>query len=177
MIIAAAALTLGMTGCGVSHKSPEGVTESLIKAYADGKEKRVKDCYGQKKNTEDSLQAEIDATIDYFDAHNVKDLEIKDCDTLSEGKDYTYVYITYDLKLDNGQLYPCVGTYMVGKNEKDYNILPPSKITDEMRTQAAADYVKFMTTDTYKQYNKDYDTFIKKNPGYEDKIAGKLLTK
>lgn len=36
------------------------------------------------------------------------------------------------------------------------------KITDDMRTQAASDYVKFMTTDTYKQYTKDYDTFIKK---------------
>lgn len=52
---------------------------------------------------------------------------------------------------------------MVGKKEKDYNILPPSKITDDMRTQAASDYVKFMTTDTYKQYTKDYDTFIKKS--------------
>ena len=88
---------LGITGCGVSHKSPESVTESLIEAYVDGKEKRVKDCYGQKKDTEASLQAEIDATIAYFKAHNVKKLEIRDCDTLSENKDYTYVYITYDL--------------------------------------------------------------------------------
>lgn len=173
----AAVLIMGMTGCGVSHKSPESVTKSLIKAYVDGKEKKVKDCYGQKKDTEASLQAEIDATIAYFKAHNVKELEIKECDTLSENKDYTYVYITYDLELENKQMYPCVGTYMVGKKEKDYNILSPSEITDEMRTQAASDYVKFMTTDTYKQYNKDYDTFIKKNPGYEEKIAGKLITK
>lgn len=173
----AAALMLGMAGCGVSHKSPESVTESLIEAYVDGKEKKVKDCYGQKKDTEASLQTEIDATIAYFKAHNVKKLEIKECDTLSENKEYTYVYITYDLELENEQKYPCVGTYMVEKKEKDYNILPPSQITDDMRTQAASDYVKFMTTDTYRQYNKDYDTFIKKNPGYEDKIAGKLLTK
>lgn len=177
MISVAAVLMLGMTGCGVSHKSPEGVTESLIEAYADGKEKRVKDCYGQKKDTEGSLQAEINATLDYFKAHNIKDLEIRDCDALSETKDYTYVYIAYDLKLENEQKYPCIGTYMVGKTDKDYYVLPPSKITEDMRTQAASDYVKFMTTDTYKQYNKDYDTFIKKNPGYEDKIAGKLITK
>lgn len=49
MIFVAAVLALGMTGCGVSHKSPEGVTESLIKAYVKGKEKSVRDCYGQKK--------------------------------------------------------------------------------------------------------------------------------
>lgn len=62
----------GVTGCGVSHKSPESVTESLIEAYVDGKEKKVKDCYGQKKDTESGLKAEIDATIAYFKAHNVK---------------------------------------------------------------------------------------------------------
>lgn len=167
-------LMLGMTGCGVSHKSPEGLTESLIEAYVDGKEKQIKDCYGQKKDTEKNLQAEIDATIKYFDAHKVAKLEIEDCDVLSENNNYTYVYITYNLVLENEQEYPCVSTYMVGKEDKSYYILPPSKITDEMRSQAAADYAKFMTTDTYKNYSKTYDTFMKKNPGYEDKIAGKL---
>ena len=43
-----------------------------------------------------------------------------------------------------------------------------------MNQQAADDYAKFMTTDAYKNYAKDYDTFIKKNPGYEEKIAGKI---
>ena len=174
IICAALSLTLGLAGCGVSHKSPEGLTESLIEAYVDGKEKKVKDCYGQKKDTEKNLQAEIDASMKYYEAHKAKKLEIEDCDTLSENKAYTYVYITYNLVLENEQKYPCVGTYMVGKEEKSYNILPPSKITDDMRSQAAADYAKFMTTDTYKNYSKAYDTFIKKNPGYEDKIAGKL---
>lgn len=171
---AAVMLALGMTGCGVSHKTPEGLTESLIESYVDGKEKKVKDCYGQKKDTEKTLQAEIDATIRYFEAHNAKELEIQDCDILSENKNYAYVYITYNLVLENEQAYPCIGTYMVGKEDKDYYILPASKITDEMHTQAAADYAKFMTTDTYKNYSKAYDTFMKRNPGYEDKIAGKL---
>ena len=31
-----------------------------------------------------------------------------------------------------------------------------------------------MTTDTYKEYTKAYDVFIKKNPGYEDKITTKI---
>ena len=63
---------------------------------------------------------------------------------------------------------------MVGKQDKDYYILAPSKITDDMRTQAATDYAEFMTTDTYKEYTKAYDVFIKKNPGYEDKITTKI---
>ena len=33
---------------------------------------------------------------------------------------------------------------------------------------------KFMKTDSYKTYTKAYDTFIKKNPGYEDKISEKI---
>ena len=41
-------LTLCVAGCGgVSHKSPEKVTEELIQSYTDGKEKKVKECYNQ----------------------------------------------------------------------------------------------------------------------------------
>ena len=36
------------------------------------------------------------------------------------------------------------------------------------------DYAKFMTADSYKTYTKAYNVFIKKNPGYEEKIANKL---
>ena len=61
---------LAMSGCGVNHKTPEGVVESLIKEYMDGSEKRVKDCYVQKDDTSELLQNEIDATIKYFAAHN-----------------------------------------------------------------------------------------------------------
>lgn len=167
-------LMLGMTGCGVSHKSPEGVVKALIQSYVDGKESKVKECYGVKKDTDKDIQTEIDATIKYFKAHNVSKLKIDECDILSENKKYAYTYITYNLVLENEQEYPCVGTYMVGKEDGKYYVLPPSKITEDMSKQAATDFAKFMTTDTYKNYTKAYETFIKKNPGYEEKIAGKV---
>ena len=93
VLIVFLALIFGLRSCGVSHKSPEGVARSLIKAYANGNQKKIKDCYGAKKDTEESLQKEIDATIRYFDAHNLKDVEIKECDVLSENDKYTYVYV------------------------------------------------------------------------------------
>lgn len=164
----------GLKGCGVSHKSPEGVVKSLIKSYADGNENRIKDCYGAKKDIEKALQQEIDATIKYFKAHNTKKVEIQECDVLSKSEKYTYVYVNYGLVLENEQVYPCISTYMTNKQDGKYYVLPPSKVTDDMRQQAATDYAKFMTTNTYKNYVKEYETFIKKNPGYEDKIAGKL---
>lgn len=174
VLIVFLALIFGLRSCGVSHKSPEGVARSLIKAYANGNQKKIKDCYGAKKDTEESLQKEIDATIRYFDAHNLKDVEIKECDVLSENDKYTYVYVTYDMQLENSQSYPCINTYMTDKEDGKYYILSSSKVTDDMRKQAASDYAKFMTTNTYKNYVKEYETFTKKNPGYEDKIAGKL---
>lgn len=174
VLIVFLALIFGFRSCGVSHKSPEGVVRSLIKAYANGNQKKIKDCYGAKKDTEESLQKEIDATIRYFDAHNLKDVEIKECDVLSENDKYTYVYVTYDMQLENSQSYPCISTYMTDKEDGRYYILSSSKVTDDMRKQAASDYAKFMTTNTYKNYVKEYETFTKKNPGYEDKIAGKL---
>ena len=111
-------LIFSMTGCGgVSHKSPEKVTEELINAYANGKEKKVKDCYNEKKDTEDSLQFEITATIKYFQAHNTKKVNIQECDIISENDKYTYVYITYNMVLEDDQEYPCIGTYMIGKKD------------------------------------------------------------
>ena len=52
--------------------------------------------------------------------------------------------------------------------------MAPSEITNDLRKQAAADYAQFMTTDSYKSYTKAYNVFVKKNPGYEEKIADKL---
>jgi len=174
VVIVLLLLSFGLKGCGVSHKSPEGVVKSLIKAYADGNENRAKDCYGVNKDAEEALQQEINATIKYFQAHNTKKVEIQECDVLSKNKEYAYVYVNYYLELENEQAYPCISTYMTSVKDGEYFILSPSKVTDDMRKQAAVDYAKFMTTNTYKNYVKEYDMFIKKNPGYEDKIAGKL---
>lgn len=169
-------LTLCMAGCGgVSHKSPEGVAEDLIQSYVDGNEDQVKVCYDQSDNTEESLQSEISATIQYYQAHNAKKVSIQNCDVLFKDGDYTYVYISYHLILQDDQEYPCIGTYMIGKKNKQYYILAPSQITDDMRTQAAEAYAEFMQTDIYKTYTKEYDTFIKKNPGYEQKISESLV--
>lgn len=172
----ALALVLVMSGCGVNHKSPEGVVEALIKNYVSGNEKKVKQCYSQNdnKDTNELLQSEIDATLKYFEAHKPTKVKIEESDKLSENGNYTYVYITYNLVLENEQEYPCVGTYMVEKKDNKYYVMPPSDITDELRDQAATDYAKFMTTDTYKSYTKAYNVFMKKNPGYEEKIANKL---
>lgn len=167
-------LIFGLRGCGVSHKSPEGVVKSLIKAYANGKEGKIKACYGVKKEMDETLHQEIDATIKYIKAHNPKNVEVEECDVLSEDNNYAYTYITYNLILENDQAYPCVSTYMTTKIDGKYYVLGPSDITDDMRKQASSDYAKFMTTNTYKEYTKNYETFIKKNPGYEDKIASKL---
>ena len=117
-------LTLCVAGCGgVSHKSPEKVTEELIQSYTDGKEKKVKECYNQADNTEADLQTEITATLKYFAAHNPKKVSVQDCEILSENDKYSYVYITYNLILEDDQEYPCVETYMVGKQDKTYYIM------------------------------------------------------
>ena len=51
--------------------------------------------------------------------------------------------------------------------------MEPTHNTHHKKTQAATAYVQFMKTDAYKTYTKAYETFIKKNPGYEDKISEK----
>ena len=41
---------LGMSGCGVNHKTPEGVVTSLIDSYAEGKVKKIPYLLGSNKN-------------------------------------------------------------------------------------------------------------------------------
>ncbi len=164
-----------LRGCArVKHDSPKRVVRSLIQAYEKENEKMIKDCYGQKENTEESLLQEINASLDYIKAHNAKEIKVRKCDTLDENGDEAYVYILYSFVLDNEQEYPCLDTYMVRKLDNNYYILSPAGITDEMSERAVAAFTKFMTTDIYKDYMKEYNTFIKKNPGYEEKIAGIL---
>ena len=161
-------------GCGVSHKTPERVVKTLIEAYTSGNESKVKKCYGVSK-ADDSLQQEMDATVKYFSAFDAEKTEITQCDKIYQNGKNTYIYITYNLVLKNGQKYPCITTYMVQKKDNGkYYVLTPSEITDDLSKQAAEKYAEFMNTQVYKDYTTDYDKFIKKNPGYEEKLAAKL---
>ena len=173
LIVLAIILIFAFRGCGVSHKTPEKVVRSLVESYVKGSERKIRNCYGVKK-ADDNLQNEISATIKYFQAHSPKKVEINDCNIIYEDGDYTYVYITYSLVLENDQSYPCISTYMTQKIDNKYNVLPPSEITEELSMQAAEEYASFMQTDAYKDYVTAYETFTKKNPGYEEKIASKL---
>ena len=165
---------LAVRGCGgSSHRTPEGLMEGYIKAAVAGKDKKMQECYGTDKIS-DEAKTEISSTVKYFKAHGAKDVNIDSCDAISESKNYTYVYIRYNLVLQNDQEYPCISTYLVKVQDKKYYLYSPAEISDEISQQAAADYQKFMTTKTYTDYTKAYEVFLKKNPGYEDKIASKL---
>lgn len=167
-------IILAARGCGgISHRTQEGLVESYIKAAVEGKDKKMQECYGADKIS-DEAKTEISSTVKYFQAHGAKDVNIDSCEAISESKNYTYVYIRYNLVLQNDQEYPCISTYLVKVQDKKYYLYSPAEISDEISQQAAADYQKFMTTKTYTDYTKAYEVFLKKNPGYEDKIASKL---
>ena len=167
-------IILAARGCGgISDRTPEGLMEGYIKAAVAGKDKKMQECYGTDKIS-DEAKTEISSTVKYFQAHGAKDVNIDSCDAISESKNYTYVYIRYNLVLQNDQEYPCISTYLVKVQDKKYYLYSPAEISDEISQQAAADYQKFMTTKTYTDYTKAYEVFLKKNPGYEDKIASKL---
>lgn len=160
-------------GCGVSHKTPERVVRALIESYADGNERKIRNCYGVKK-ADDDLQKEITATIEYFQAHKPQKTEIDSCDVIYEDGDYTYIYVVYEFILKDEQSYPCISTYMTQKRDDKYYVLQPSEITEDLSMQAAEQYASFMQTDPYKDYVTAYETFTKKNPGYEEKLAAEL---
>ena len=174
LVLLAIFLIFAVKSCGVSHKTPEKLVRTLVKSYVDGNEKKIKNCYGVKKADKD-LQNEIDATIKYFQAHKPEKVEIVACDKIYQNGKNAYMYVTYNLLLENGQSYPCISTYMTQqKDDKKYDVLAPSQVTEDMQKEAATKYAAFMKTDAYKDYVTAYETFTKKNPGYEEKLATKL---
>ena len=164
----------GVKGCGVKLSSPEKAVISLVKAGVKGKTKDMAKCYGAGKDVSSDLQKEIDATVKYYQAHDPAKVKIVECGVLSQSKNQSYVYITYNLVLQNEQEYPCIGTFMVNQKDDQYYVIPAADITQEMSQSAAESYSKFMKEAAYKTYTKAYDAFMKKNPGYEDKIADKV---
>lgn len=175
LIVLLIVIIFAVRSCGVSHKTPERVVKTLIESYESGNENKIKKCYGVTK-ADDNLQAEIDANIKYFAAHSPEKIQINSCDKIYQDGNYAFMYITYDLVLKDGQSYPCISTYMTQKKDDNkYYILAPSDVTNDMNKQAAEKYALFMKTDAYQQYTVAYDKFIKKNPGYEEKIASKLI--
>ena len=167
------AVVVGIRGCqgGIKNGSSTQVVRSLIQAYEKKQENKIKACYGQKEAADESLMQEMQTKLRFLQAQNPKEIKILSCDVLGEAQDYTGVYIQYNIVLENEQEYPCLETYLVRQNEKIYEILSPAEITEDMSLQTADWYVKFMTTDIYKNFMKEYNTFSKKNPGYEERIS------
>lgn len=163
-----------ISGCGVNHSSPEGVVRSWVQAVGKQNLKEALNCYGKGNESSESLQTELETEFAYYRAHGANRIQIHRCDTLYQEGDLSYVYVLYGLVLDNDQEYPCLNTFMVKKTKRRYDILPPSGVTDDISALAAAAYKKFMSTDIYKNYSVEYNTFIKKNPGYEERIEGVL---
>jgi hypothetical protein len=163
-----------MCGCGVNRKSPEGVVKSLLSAYEDGKEKNALECYGMDEKADAVTKEEVTANIDYFKAHEAKAVNILSCDVIKDFDGYSYVYVTYQFELDKEKSYPAISTYLVGKKDKKYYVMPSKDIDEGLEKKVQDAYKEFMNSDAYKEYTKLYDAFITKHPGYEEKIAGKL---
>ena len=164
-------IIVGVRSCGASHRSAANVVKALISASVDGDTGGMKEAYGINGDVMVDMQEAFDASMAFYKAHNVKKVNFKSSGTLFEEGDYVCIYVLYDLMLENDQAYPCISTYITQNIEDKYYVLTPSKVTEDLSQKAADAYRQFMTTETYKNYAREYDTFIKKNPGYEDKIA------
>ncbi len=176
LALALIALCVCLCGCGVNRKSPEGVVKSLLSAYEKGKEKQALECYGMKgeENIDAYTQEDIKASIAYFKAHGAKEIDLQDCDEIQQIGDYSYIYVFYEFAIEKGKSYPAISTYLVGKEEKKYYILPAKDIDEALAGQVQTAYQEFMESEVYQNYIKEYEAFLTKYPGYEAQIAAEI---
>lgn len=170
-------LILMLPGCGVkvSNKSPEAVVKSLVNAYQAEEEKAILKCMGidSEKNLDDTIQQEINYNTKLFQAHKAKSTNIQQAEVIGEfdKKELVYVWFTYEIeeKKETVQA-PSIAFYFVNNKDGKYYIVPAKDVTDEMSEYSREKYEEFTKTEDYKNYQKEYKEFIRKNPKYETNL-------
>lgn len=174
-------LSLGGCGAKVNTKSPEKITKSLIEAYTKTDENAVKKCFGMDKKDKVSseLKTEIKHYMTLFEAYDAKSVKFTKCESLGSFNGYELMYAIYTLKKEDSESkttleIPCLSVYYVQNNNKKYSIVQAKDVTEEMSENSKKEFQKFMKTDEYKTYEKDYKQFTRKNPSYEEELTNLL---
>ena len=174
-------LSLGGCGTKVNTKSPEKITKSLIEAYTKTDENAVKKCFGMDKKDKVSseLKTEIKHYMTLFEAYDAKSVKFTKCESLGSFNGYELMYAIYTLKKEDSESkttleIPCLSVYYVQNNNKKYSIVQAKDVTEEMSENSKKELQKFMKTDEYKTYEKDYKQFTRKNPSYEEELTNLL---
>ena len=174
-------LSLGGCGTKVNTKSPEKITKSLIEAYTKTDEDAVKKCFGMDKKDKVSseLKTEIKHYMTLFEAYDAKSVKFTKCESLGSFHGYELMYAIYTLKKEDSESkttleIPCLSVYYVQNNNKKYSIVQAKDVTEEMSENSKKEFQKFMKTDEYKTYEKDYKQFTRKNPSYEEELTNLL---
>ena len=174
-------LSLGGCGTKVNTKSPEKITKSLIEAYTKTDEDAVKKCFGMDKKDKVSseLKTEIKHYMTLFEAYDAKSVKFTKCESLGSFNGYELMYAIYTLKKEDSESkttleIPCLSVYYVQNNNKKNSIVQAKDVTEEMSENSKKEFQKFMKTDEYKTYEKDYKQFTRKNPSYEEELTNLL---
>ena len=174
-------LSLGGCGTKVNTKSPEKITKSLIEAYTKTDENAVKKCFGMDKKDKVSseLKTEIKHYMTLFEAYDAKSVKFTKCESLGSFNGYELMYAIYTLKKEDSESkttleIPCLSVYYVQNNNKKYSIVQAKDVTEEMSENSKKEFQKFMKTDEYRTYEKDYKQFTRKNPSYEEELTNLL---
>ena len=174
-------LSLGGCGTKVNTKSPEKITKSLIEAYTKTDENAVKKCFGMDKKDKVSseLKTEIKHYMTLLEAYDAKSVKFTKCESLGSFNGYELMYAIYTLKKEDSESkttleIPCLSVYYVQNNNKKYSIVQAKDVTEEMSENSKKEFQKFMKTDEYKTYEKDYKQFTRKNPSYEEELTNLL---
>lgn len=165
-------------GCGeekMNRKSPEAVIKSLIRSYQEQNIQAVKECYGidAEEEPKEDVQKEINYNMRLFKAYQAKSVHFEKADCLGKSGDSQLAYLWFSYEPEDeeiNQKYPVLAFYFVEKKDKAYCVVPAKNVTEEMSEYSRSAYKKFMDTNTYKDYEKNLETFQKNFPSYEEEM-------
>lgn len=133
----------------------------------------------KKDKVSSELKTEIKHYMTLFEAYDAKSVKFTKCESLGSFNGYELMYAIYTLKKEDSESkttleIPCLSVYYVQNNNKKYSIVQAKDVTEEMSENSKKEFQKFMKTDEYKTYEKDYKQFTRKNPSYEEELTNLL---
>lgn len=133
----------------------------------------------KKDKVSSELKTEIKHYMTLFEAYDAKSVKFTKCESLGSFNGYELMYAIYTLKkrIQKVKLlwrfHACLFT-MFKITIKSIRLCRRKDVTEEMSENSKKEFQKFMKTDEYKTYEKDYKQFTRKNPSYEEELTNLL---
>lgn len=162
-----------LSGCTrKDYNAAEKLAVTFVEASCQQNRDIVNQCYGEDIVKQDVYDG---ANIRYrcFTVMKPKKIQIRGVETLYKSKEYSYIGISYDLKLDDGKTVPQYEYLLIKQKKETCRIILAADWPVEIRIGIEREREEMEETSLYTEYRKNKETFTEIFPDYLSEVYDK----